>query len=399
MGMVGGMSKPAREFRVGLMHMLAEGPFETLVQGILRYAEYAQHWRLLGKPYWPFVSLEELDREQVDGVIGNVHQEQWFEPLLRSGVRVVTTSNRFAEMTLPRVASDEEAIGRMGAEHLMACGFTQFGYVGVAHLWFSGQRGDAFQRAIRAAGRTCYACPVVSFGDRTSADTVREWLARLPKPIAVLAAVDHFGAHVIDAAAALGLRVPEDVAVLGVDNDWRTTAMTHPPMSSIRSDAMQVGYRAAKMLDELMRGQTPESPQWVPPVAVVRRRSTDIELSDDPLVRDALGFIRDCSANGITVEDVLEELDVSRRTLENRMKRAIGQTPQVAIQQAQIKRAKTILQGSRENLGAVARASGFERQDQFCTVFKRLTGMTPGEYRRRFAEPFDDTGAANVSPE
>lgn len=372
-----------RQRRVAMINMLSERAFDQLALGVLEYAEHAAHWTFAGQAYWPFVPLDQVRSDRIDGVIGNFHEPQWLEAILRTGVTAVTTSNRFAELALPRVGHDESAIGRLGAEHLLGRGCAHFGFAGLAHVWFSRQRFEAFRSVVQRAGRSCHLLDDLTYEGGDNRGKIRAWLDGLPKPIGILAVAEHFGAPVIEAATDLGLRVPEDVAVLSVGNDWRTTAMTHPPMSSITLDARQVGYLAARMLDRRMSGREPDSPQWVPPLGLAARRSTQAALADDPLVVDALRFIRDHCHRALRVADLLDHLHVSQRTLENRMKRSIGRTPQVAIQRAQIERAQRVLQSSRGNLGEVAEACGFDRQDQFCTVFKRLTGMTPGQYRRR----------------
>lgn len=377
------MAGPRTQRRVALVAMLADRAFDGVVSGILAYAEHAEHWHFAGEPYWPFVRLGDLASERVDGVIGNFHNPRWLEVILETGVTTVNTSTNQSDAPLPRVGHDEMAIGRLGAEHLLACGFGEYGFVGAPEYWFSQRRLEGFAGVIDDAGCTCHVSPAMRYQDEEPGERLTEWLAAVPKPIGVMAFVDYFGAKVIEAAQTLGLRVPEDVAVLGLGNESRTTVMTRPPMSSINIDRWQVGYRAAQMLDELMAGEAPPTPQWVPPIGVVTRRSTDTTVYEDPAVVTAMAYIRDHCTAGLTVDDVLERVEVSRKTLETRMKRATGLTPQNAIYRAQLDRAKQMLLSSQASLGRVAGACGFARQDQFCTVFKRLTGMTPGQFRQQ----------------
>jgi LacI family transcriptional regulator len=367
--------------RVGLLHMLTEQ--DRLVQGVLDYAAHADHWQFAGHPHYPYVLVEQVDPSEIDGVIGLFHEERWLGPIVASGVTAVNTSNRLADQPLPCVGHDERAIGRLGAEHLLACGFGHFGFIGWDLAWFAAERMEAFREAIEDAGRVCYTMTVEQYMDRGNVARVGRWLASLPKPLGVMAFADPHGAVAIEAATELGLGVPADVAVLGVGTDWRLTAMTRPPMSSIELDARQVGYRAAQMLDELMDEQHPPSPQRVKPIGVVPRRSTRITRHKDPCVTEAMNYIREYCAAGLTVADVVEAVDVSRTTLETRLKRATGQTPQAAIYHARIERAKNLLLLSQDNLGQIARACGFARQDHFCTVFKRIAGVTPGQFRQQ----------------
>ena len=177
--------------------------------------------------------------------------------------------------------------------------------------------------------------------------------------------------------------VPEDVAVLGVNNDPWTLGITAVPMSSIAVDMRRVGYRAAKVLDKLMAGEAPTSVRPIPPVGVVTRQSTDVVLTQDQLVQQAMWFIRDHVADGISVEDVLAVVGVSTPTLTKRMKAAIGQTPHQAICQARVDRAKQLIEQTDQSLDVISRQCGFERQSRLSEVFKRLTGITPGQYRNQ----------------
>lgn len=351
--------------------------------GALDYAEHVASWTLVGDGHRPFQPFEEIDPRAVDGVLGVFYEHEWAARLGAAGVAAVNTSTRLADLALPRVGNDDAAIGRMGAEHLLGLGFPAYGFVGGAAPWYSERRGGAFQQVVEGdAGAVCHRLSVKGGGQHIMA-ALSDWLPRIPRPIAVMAATDVLARMVVNTAIECGIRIPEDLAVLGVDNDRWATATAAVPLSSIEPNARQIGYRAAKLLDRLMAGEAPGPPQWVPPLGVVTRRSTDILLAEDPLVVDALHFIREHCGEDLHVEDVLAKLLVSRRTLETRMKRATGKTPQAAIYQARIERARPLLVNSDESLGEIARACGFERQERFSLVFKRLMGTTPGQYRRR----------------
>lgn len=357
---------------------------ENILRGVLRYSDQAGPWRFVKNRNLPFTTFDKLDLSTVDGVVGGFYLPEWAEAVKQAGVLAVNTSNQFADMPLPRVAPDDHAVGRMGGEYLLGRGFAQFGFLTHGTSWFSDQRLAGMLDVVeQRASRTVHVFDPEGQWAAEQIPPVEDWLRELPKPIAVMAANDNRGQHLIDAAARLGLRVPEDVAVLGVDNNEWVSAVSATPMSSVRLDGQQVGYEAAKLLAGLMAGTDPPPPRWVLPLGVVTRRSTDVVVTEDPLIATALGFIRDHCTDSIHVDDVLDQVGVSRKTLESRMKRAIGQTPQVAIFHAQVERAKIMLVNSTTPVGEIAFACGFPRPAQFNIVFKRLTGMTPGEYRRR----------------
>lgn len=369
------MSSRTKYRRVALAVGYPSGFEDQIVRGAIDFAAEVGHWKFVGGGHRPFQPFDQIDLGAVDGVIGLFFPEQT-EALVRAGVVAVNTSTRVADQPLARVGNDDEAIGRMGAEHLLQRGFTQYGFVGLAEAWFSEGRFAGFRQVIEeVAGRQCI------FGEVHT--SIQSWLKGLPRPIGIMAVNDNIALRLIEAIVELGWRIPEDVAVLGVDNDTWACAMSPVPISSVELDARQVGYRAAQLLDGLMDGQVVPPPRWIAPLGVVTRRSTDIVLAQDALVVDAMRFIRDECGRGLCVEDVLYELGVSRRTLENRMKRAIGQTPQMAIYGAQIERAKKLLLTTESNLGDIGRACGFDRQERFSLIFKRHTGLTPGQFRQR----------------
>lgn len=358
--------------------------------GAFGYSEHRRRWRFIGTAGGPFTRFEDLDLSKVDGVIGfffgSTVTQQVAASVREAAVAAVNVSNAYELIPLPRVGPDDQAIGRLGAEHLLERGFIHYGYIHQGDTWFSQRRGDAFRALIEQdARRSCHDLTAPLSKAVSSPELIRHWLTGLPKPIGIMAATDFLAHQVIDQADDLGMRVPDDVAVLGVDNNKWEIALSTTPLSSIEHDLWQIGYRAAELLDQLMEGQPPpEHPMWVPPVGVVSRQSTDIVLTEDPLVGRALAYIHEHCASGITVEDVLDQLGVSRRNLEVQMKRTTGQSPKNAISRARIERAKAMLTGGDDTMDRIARAVGYDSANRFFIVFKRITGMTPGQYRQRF---------------
>lgn len=250
--------------------------------------------------------------------------------------------------------------------------------------WYAHRRLEGFQSVIEQdAGRTCHVLRPVEGAAEDHTEPITSWLAELPKPIGIMAATDVRARQVIDLATAMGLRVPEEVGVLGVDNNEFASALAARSLSSIELDGHETGYRAAQMLASLLAGEKPHSPYWVQPLGVQVRRSSDVTISTDEMVTDVLRYIREHCDQAITVEDVLAVSGVSQTTLEVRMKRAIGKTPHAAIQGARIDRSKRMLIESNATIGQIARSCGFARQERFNVVFKRTTGMTPGQFRRQ----------------
>ncbi len=216
-------------------------------------------------------------------------------------------------------------------------------------------------------------------------DELRRWLKTIKPPFGVMATHDNRARMVVDACRQLGLFVPHNVAVIGVDNDRLACEMSRPTLSSIVLNGREVGYRAAKLLERLMSGRRPPSGDLiVPPTGVVARELTDIVPVDDPKLSLAVRYIREHVGQPFTVADLLREVSVSRRWLEYRFRARFGHSPHEYICEARVERAQRLLvEADRPPLDRVAALCGFSDARSFRLVFHRFTGMTPSEYRQR----------------
>ena len=359
-------------------------PYETdIVRGVIRYSNLLGNWHFVGTKNRPHISFPEIDLSQVDGVIGGFYGQDWAPAVQAAGVHAVNTSNSIEDICLPRIGTDDVAIGRLGAEHLLECGFQQFGFVTRGDNWYSHRRLQGFRQVVEeGTGHPCYILSQSGQQCEDAVEPIPGWLKGLPKPIGIMAANDMRGRQVIDCAVGAGFRVPEDVGVLGVDNDEMASVLAATTLSSVQLNGVETGYRAAEMLATLMAGQSPDSPRWMSPLGVVIRHSSDIRVTDDELVSRAMRFIHQHCREPILVEDVLAHVHASRTALEVRMKRATGKTPGVAIANARIARAKKMLMNSHAAISDIALECGFGRQEQLSVVFKRQTGMTPSHFRQ-----------------
>ncbi len=355
------------------------------LRGMLDYKERNPHWQLVCDPFDPFIQFPQLNLDALDGVIGFFHERSWADAINAAGVPAVNISNRFSDLPLPLITNDDEAVGRLGAEHLLERGFVNLGFFSISNDWLVHRRYAGFKNSVKRRGtRECF---VFEFDtNQTITDPIiDQWLHSLPKPIGILASMDTAARQLIRRATEIGLKVPDDVAVLGVNNERWMVHIESVSMSSIELNERRVGFLAAELLDALMDGKPrPPKPVFVPPLGVVMRGSTEIVIAEDPVVAKALKFISERCGDGIGVEDVLDELRISRRNFELKLKRAIGQSPRMAIFRAQIERAKKLLLTSNAPMHRISEQCGFEYEPRFYVVFKRLTGTTPGEYRRRY---------------
>jgi LacI family transcriptional regulator len=211
------------------------------------------------------------------------------------------------------------------------------------------------------------------------------WLKSLPKPVGVMACNDMRALQVMAAAQASGLLVPEEVALLGANNDATRCELAYPPLSSVSTNSFQSGYRAAEMLDLLMSGGRLEGDNVrIDPLGVVTRHSTDVLAIEDKNVAAALSYIREHACAGIVVEQVLKFAAASRSQLEKKFRRHLGRSPQAEIRRVQVARIRQLLIETDFPLKKIAELTGFEHVEYMCVLFKRLTGMTPGSCRKKF---------------
>jgi LacI family transcriptional regulator len=239
-------------------------------------------------------------------------------------------------------------------------------------------RGEGFAAALKKAGHECTMLGR-SEGKRCAAE-----LHDLPQPLAVFCCNDACAKEVVQDAVAAGLRVPDQVAVLGVDNDEINCELSGVQLSSIRLNTELIGYEAASLLAKLMAGSAvPTQPTLIEPVEVITRRSTDVLALDDTEVATVVRFIRDRGGREINVEDLLQQTSLSRRSLEMRFRKALGRSPYQEIRRVQIERAQLLLARTDRPVREIADACGFKESRTLSVAFHDRLGITPRQYRRR----------------
>ncbi|ACB75598.1 transcriptional regulator, AraC family [Opitutus terrae PB90-1] len=289
-----------------------------------------------------------------------------------------------------KIRPDNLALGHLGAEHFLERGYRYFGFSGFADQGWSGERRDGFVEALALAGHSCdvqdvaYPGDLTPFWDARQIATLSPWLKRIPKPCAIMACNDMRALQVISAAQTAGFLVPEEVAVLGTNNDTIRCELAYPPLSSVATNAFQSGYQAAEHLAALMAGETAELlDRRIEPLGVVTRQSTDILAMGDRNVAAAVSYIREHACHGICVEQVLKQAFASRSQLEKKFRRYIGRSPQAEIRRVQVAKIRQLLFETNFPLKKIAELAGFEHVEYMCVVFKRLTGDSPGNYRKK----------------
>ena len=291
---------------------------------------------------------------------------------------------------LPSVFADFEASGIMAAEHLIGRGFKRFGYLGFLRDKDAGLQLTGFRNRLKKEGLQCAAhrfsrvsVTEKAQGWKTFIDDLGKWVDSWEPPIGIFVVNDLFCRYLNDVCRAKGLHVSQDVGIVGCSNEPTICSSPPPTLTSIDLGHEQVGYRAASLLDRMMKGaKPPKIPELVPAIDLIPRQSTDSYAADDPIVSGALRFIAESAHQPIKVADVANETGINRRTLERRFNESVGRSIAGEITRLRLARAKRQLVESGSPLKTVARDSGFRNTDHFHKVFARAEGITPTQYRK-----------------
>jgi LacI family transcriptional regulator len=329
-----------------------------------------------------------------DGIITHVNSasERDLLSLLRKAkVPVVNLGAYRAKPVTARVVSDNAAIGRLAAEHLISRGFEHFAFCRLTSREVVLERMEGFRKAVESAGRQFHD---LNFEERLVSgrkaafnyDAVLPWMARhlkaLPKPLGAMAQYDGEANDVVRACQMAGLAVPEQVAVIGVDNDPIYSQLGPVPLTSVDSNRRLAGYKAAELLDRILAGENwVEKNTLIEPEGVVVRESTDIVAVADPHVSKALRFIWQNYARDISVDEIVRCSGISRRGLYSRFETIVGHGIYDEIIRQRMNRAKQMLRETNEKLQFIADECGFETAERLSRSFKRFGGISPSDYR------------------
>jgi LacI family transcriptional regulator len=364
-----------------------------IVRGVAAYVQQSQREWSLYVEEDHFDRLPDLKAWGGDGILANFDDRRVAAAVTSLGIPVVGVGGGYGyyedNPQIPYVRTDNRAIARMGAQHLIDLGFRQFAFCSEPPTRSNGwakERADAFVEAIEEAGFPCEVfagrhSPAKQW--RLSQAALQKWIAKLKTPIGLMACCDGRARHVLQACRFVGRRVPEDVAIVGVDNDDVMCELAQPPLSSVEQGAMRVGYEAAALLDDMMHGKRPAHQRTaIPPERVVARHSTDVMAVADAEVAEALRFIRQNACRPIQVRDVLDMARMSRSTLDARFRAAIGRSIHLEIRRVQIETAERLLITTSMPIKEVVQRVGVSSVQYFTAMMRNATGKTPGEIRK-----------------
>lgn len=378
------------ERRIALLMDLDAGFYRDALAGIQAYAINRPGWVFHREPPEPKV-LRPLRQWNPHGIIAHLLTPEFARGAIRLGKPIVDLAYTLPNLDLPVVDADHVAVGRMAAEHFLERGFKRFAFFGSGRAPYSREREAGFRQRLAESGFSVSAChadylPRLPLGSNWAKveQQVRAWLKQLPKPVAVLASNDRPAHDLAVMCHRMGLRVPDDVALLGVDNDELECRLAAPPISSVAIPGSRIGYEAARVLDQLLCRKRPANRAvFLPPVRVIMRQSTDTLATGDAIVRAALNFIREHATNGITVNVVVREIDASRRELERHFRHVLGRSVLSEIRRARVEKVKELLSATDLAMPAIAQRCGFSSPQRLAIVFRQLTGMAPTAFRQQ----------------
>lgn len=391
--MGGTRSKPA-ERHVALAYPISVPWMAMFVRGVSDYAQRHGGWSLAASPptlAWAGeqgLTLESLKGWPGDGVIAAIANRDDERAARRLGKPLVNMAASMRQSAFPRVMPDHYNMGRMAAEHLLERGLRRLACHGIEGLWFSQQRCQGFIDRARQAGVPCVVLETPRHPDAQATWQQRmapltAWLQQLRPPVGMLAVQDYRARVVMDECRRLGLEIPHDIAVIGMDNDPMICEFCRPTLSSVSRNSWRLGYETAAVLDCLMDGRQPPRHDLVIPCdGVVARQSTDTVAVEDQHVAAAVHFIHDRCGEPFGVERVVEATHISRRQLEVRFRNVLGCSIYDYICRTRVERAKRALCGAeRIKFHKVAASCGFPSPQRMRLVFHRTTGLTPQEFR------------------
>ncbi len=381
--------------RVALLVDFSRAYGRAVLLGVAKFVREHHEWSVQSEEWrWTEPVPNWLSHWKGDGVIAWVEVPEIAAIIRRLGVPAVDVRGAVPNCGLPLVDAENQAVSCQAADHLVQRGFRHYAFCGFAGANYSASRQRWFQECLARKGFDCavYEPPPRPFSLKTLEQEKRgllfqehlaRWLKSLPKPVGIMACNDIRGQQVMNACRSVDLLVPEDVAVIGVDNDQIFCELSDPTLTSVELDTLRTGYQAATLLEYMMTGgEPPPEPILIPPLGTVTRRSTDVLAVDDPRLVAGMRFMRQHLFDEFTINDLARAAGMSRRVLERRFVTEVGHSPKAEVLRLRLERVKALLADTDWPLAQIAERTGFKYGEYLHTLFTQRTGTTPGQFRR-----------------
>ena len=379
--------------KIILLFDISEEYGKSLLKGITKYSKEFGPWVFCRMPlyYRETLGMEkvvEFAREwEADGIIAQLYNSSDIRKILDIGIPIIAEDFKERFSDIPNITGGYFETGQMGAEYLLKKGFKNFAFYGFKNIVWSRERAEGFEEYLKQHGFEVHSFEHEETPSRElwhyKPSALSHWLNSLPKPIAIMACDDERGNHIAEACKHAKIQIPEEIAVLGVDNDELTCNISDPPLSSIGLDIERGGYETAKLIDQMItQNQLKACNIIVRPTHVITRHSTDICATSDKEISAALKFIHLNIDKNINVKDVLRNVPLSRRALENRFFKVTGSAVYKYICNLRIQKVTNWLLETDKSISEIAVATGFSESKNLSRLFKQVKGTTPLKFRK-----------------
>lgn len=384
-------------YKIILLIDFTEDYGKSLLKGVTKYSKENGPWMFCRMPlqYREDLSMDNIIQFakdwKADGIIAQFYNHANIKKLVETKIPVIVEDfkERFDEF--PNITGGYFEAGQMGAKYFINKGYKNFAFYGFDNIVWSRERAEGFEDSVKKHGEKVHFFNPKKMESRElwyyKPSALSKWLTKLPKPIAIMACDDERAQNITEACKHSKIKIPEEVAVLGVDNDELTCNLSDPPLSSIGLDTEQGGYEAAKLMRQLIENKYQEYYDIiVRPNTIITRQSTDICATTDKQIAKALNFIHQNIENNINVEDVLKETSISRRALEKRFLEVTDSAIYKYICHLRIRKFSDRLLESEKSIYEIAIELGYNDNKNLSRLFKQINGCTPLQYRKAKAK-------------
>ena len=382
-------------YKIILLIDFSEEYSKSLLRGITKYSKEHGPWVFCRMPTFYRESygidgiLKWAKEWGANGIIGQLYNDPDIQKIIEAGIPLIAEDFKERFSNIPNITGAYNETGKIAAEYFLKKGFKNFAFYGFKNIVWSRERSDGFENRVNQSGYKVHYFEHKKSRSRElwyyKPSSLSLWLHSLPKPIALMACDDNQGQHITEACKHIGIRIPEEVAVLGVDNDETICNLSDPPLSSIELDSEKGGYEAAKLMDLLISNRKQEYHDiFVKPTNIITRQSTDIYATSDFYISSTLKYIHQNIDKNLKVENVLKQIPLSRRSLEKRFQNITGFPVYKYIYSLRIEKFAQKLLETNNSIFEIALETGFSDGKNVSRQFKQIKGCTPIEYRKRY---------------
>lgn len=380
--------------RVILLTDFGEEYSNNLLEGIVQYSRETKPWALCKMPlsYRDVHGIEGVigwaKEWKADVVIGQFYNTDRVELFKEESILAIAQDFKERFSTIPNITGNHVKAGEIGAQHFIQKGFVNYAFLGIKNVVWSNERCKGFKKALNKYGK------VQSYHEYQKSDdeglwyyaeSLKQWLESLPKPIAIMACDDNQAKHITEICSLIGIDIPNEISLLGVDNDKMICLLSDPPISSINQNTIKGGYEVAKLIDKLI--QNPHA-SWhdviVEPTYITTRTSSDIYSTNNPHVSKVIDYIHKHISEKLSVDMLVDLVPLSRRSLETIFKEITGDSIYAYILNLRIEKFAAELIDTTKPIINIALDVGYIDYKNLSRQFKQIKGCTPTEYRQQF---------------